>query len=421
MAQIESLKTEQKFKRTEAGEIPVEWEAVNLGDIARINMGQSPPSSTCFDYENGLPFFQGKAEFGTKYPGIMKWSNCPTKIAKKGDILISVRAPAGEVNIAPEKCCIGRGLSAIRGDQAHQDFLYFVMNFLKDKLAKTGQGSTFEAINKDVLFKLKIPLPPFIEQKKITEILLTVDSAIERKSQFIEKKRELKKGLMQELLSCGIGHKKFYKTTIGEIPVEWEIGQLKKIGKIIAGSTPGTKIKEYFNGEYMFVTPFDMGDFKYVKKTARMLSEEGMSVSRRLPKDTVMVTCIASIGKIGMASEECSANQQINSIICNNNVDARFIYYMMLYKVNFLKTLAGQTAVPIIKKSLFENVFIPLPPFHEQKRIAEIISSIDEEIEREIQEELKLEQLKKGLMQALLTGKIKTMAGEKFNEDSLSG
>ena len=83
MARIDNLRTEKKFKKTEIGEIPVDWGVVKLGDVTQINMGQSPPSAVCFDYENGLPFFQGKAEFGVKYPRISKWCSSPRKIADK--------------------------------------------------------------------------------------------------------------------------------------------------------------------------------------------------------------------------------------------------------------------------------------------------------------------------------------------------
>jgi len=91
VVQVDSLRTENKFKRTEVGEIPVDWEVVNLDDVAQINMGQSPSSEDCFDYEDGLPFFQGKEEFGAKYPKTSKRCNSPKKIAEKGDILLSVR------------------------------------------------------------------------------------------------------------------------------------------------------------------------------------------------------------------------------------------------------------------------------------------------------------------------------------------
>ncbi len=138
----------KKFKKTKVGEIPMEWGIVKLKEIAQINMGQSPPSADCFDYKNGLPFFQGTAEFGTKYPTVNKWCNSPRKVAGRGDILVSVRAPVGDVNVAPEECCIGRGLAAIRGTKSESNFLYFVMNFVKNSLVQIGQGSTFEEIGR---------------------------------------------------------------------------------------------------------------------------------------------------------------------------------------------------------------------------------------------------------------------------------
>lgn len=196
---------------------------------------------------------------------------------------------------------------------------------------------------------------------------------------------------------------KFKKTEIGKIPVDWEVVRLGEIGKIITGNTPSTKDKKYYNGKYMFVTPFDMGNFKYVVKTATTLTEEGINISRRLPCNTVMVTCIASIGKIGMAYEECCTNQQINSIICNKNTDPHFVYYMIHTKINALKALAGQTAVSIVKKSLFLKMSIPLPTFPEQKKIAEILSTADKAIEKINEIIEKSKELKKGLMQQLLT------------------
>ena len=95
--------------------LPKRWVSSRLGDVAEIVLGQSPPSSTYNENENGLPFYQGKLEFGNIYPSPQKWCTEPKKIAEKGDVLISVRAPVGPTNICPERSCIGRGLAAIRG------------------------------------------------------------------------------------------------------------------------------------------------------------------------------------------------------------------------------------------------------------------------------------------------------------------
>jgi type I restriction enzyme S subunit len=110
------------------------WKNVRLADIANVDMGQSPPSKT-YNYEkNGLPFFQGKSEFGKLYPTIVKYCSNPIKVAEKNDILISVRAPIGATNIAPEKCCIGRGLACIRafGKIPHFYILWFLRAIERD-------------------------------------------------------------------------------------------------------------------------------------------------------------------------------------------------------------------------------------------------------------------------------------------------
>jgi len=408
MGQVKSLRTENKFKKTEIGEIPVDWEVVNLGEVTQLIMGQSPPSESYFEFVNGIPFFQGNSEFGTKFPKILKWCNSPRKLAEKGDILVSVRAPVGDINIAPVECCIGRGLAALRGTKIYNDYLYFVMNYFKDTLVKIGQGSTFEAINKKDLFKLKIPFPIISEQKKIAEILISVDEAIDKKQEIIERTKMLKKGLMQELLTRGIGHKKFQKTEIGEIPVDWEVKKIKDTGKIITGNTPPTKNLEYYNNDYLWATPGDLGTNKYIEFTARMLSRKGIKVSRLIPRDSILVVCIGStIGKVGMALHDMATNQQINSIICNKSWNPHFVYYWMLENSDYLVMMAGKHAVPIINKTLFSLFSIPNPSKDEQSTIGLILNSLDEEIEKEIAHKERLEGIKKGLMQVLLTGKIR--------------
>jgi len=195
--QVSSLKTGVKYKDTPIGKIPVDWEVVKLSKTSEINMGQSPPSTDCNEQGDGLPFYQDNAEFGTKYPSPQKWCNRPKKIADEGDILISVRAPVGEINIAPHKCCIGRGIAAIRAKDLDDNFLYQSMLLRRKALQKMAQGSTFEAVNRNELSEMLIFFPPAPEQKKIAEILTTVDKAIEKTTQIIERTKELKKGLMQ--------------------------------------------------------------------------------------------------------------------------------------------------------------------------------------------------------------------------------
>ncbi|MCE9658082.1 MAG: restriction endonuclease subunit S [Burkholderiales bacterium] len=165
--------------------LPESWTDALLGEIAEVQMGQSPNSATYNDLGVGLPFFQGKAEFGSLYPTVRKWCSEPIKVARVGDILLSVRAPVGPTNVAATDCCIGRGLAALRVAQPlNQTYLLHYLRSIQDWLAKQGTGTTFAAISGDLIRQLQVPLCPAAEQKRIADkldaILARVDACRDR-------------------------------------------------------------------------------------------------------------------------------------------------------------------------------------------------------------------------------------------------
>jgi type I restriction enzyme S subunit len=195
----------KEFKDTEIGRIPKEWEVVKLSDkkLAEIIMGQSPPSSTYNKKGKGLPFLQGKMEFGNMYPSPIMYCSQPMKIVESNDILISVRAPVGDVNIAPYRLCIGRGLAAIRFnlDRANHWFYFYYFQKIKNFLENLGKGSTFKAITKEDLENLKVPYPSFFEQQKIAEILLTIDKKLELERNEKARLERIKQAMMDLFLT----------------------------------------------------------------------------------------------------------------------------------------------------------------------------------------------------------------------------
>ena len=156
---------------------------IALKDVCKINMGQSPNSSSYNDYGDGMPFFQGNADFGERYPITRVWCNTPTKIAQAEDILISVRAPIGALNYAKEECCIGRGLAAITPDRnkVSQDFIYWALKGKKAELNDKGNGSTFKAISRKVLEETMIPDINFEQQHKCAENLEKIYGIIQNR------------------------------------------------------------------------------------------------------------------------------------------------------------------------------------------------------------------------------------------------
>lgn len=194
----------REYKETKIGKIPKTWKVVNLGNknVATLIMGQSPPSSTYNKEEIGLPFLQGKAEFGEIYPSPDVYCSKPIKVAQRNDVLLSVRAPVGDVNIAPFRCCIGRGLSSIRSKSGrlYYRFLFYYLKFANRRFEALSMGSTFKAIRKREIENYKIPLPPLVEQQKIAEILSTIDSKVELDRKRKLKLERIKRGLMNDLL-----------------------------------------------------------------------------------------------------------------------------------------------------------------------------------------------------------------------------
>ncbi len=172
-----------------------------LDDVCAITIGQSPDSSTYNKERNGLPFFQGNADFGEIHPSVRMWCSEPSKIARENDILISVRAPIGALNIANCECCIGRGLAAltVNNDICTREYLWYALSSKIDELNSKGTGSTFKAVNKSTLSETEIPLPPLDEQRHIAATLDKVTDLISKRRQQLDKLDELVKARFVEM------------------------------------------------------------------------------------------------------------------------------------------------------------------------------------------------------------------------------
>ncbi|WP_367025131.1 restriction endonuclease subunit S [Rossellomorea marisflavi] len=403
------------YKMTELGEIPEEWEVKTLGDITEITMGQSPASNTYNDLGKGIPFYQGKAEFGRKFPQVKKWCTQPTKIAQENDVLFSVRAPVGEVNMCQEESCIGRGLGSIRAinGKSFNWYLYFLLQYSKTKFSSLGQGSTFTAINGKELREFRIPTPPYKEQQNIAEILSTVDETIEKTNQLLEKTKELKKGLMQQLLTKGIGHTTFKQTELGEIPEGWEVKELESISKItrLAGAEYSDLWKTSDEGEIVALRGYNIGENSLkLEKIERITSELSQKLIRsKLFKGDIVFPCVGTIGKATLIVDDNKyhINQNIAKISPSNSIDPLYLVYCLMspyIKMQILKYNTSSSQPNILVGNL-RKFRIIVPTLTEQQKIADILSSVDDSIVSFENEKKRYQKMKKGLMQQLLTGK----------------
>ncbi|MDO8490374.1 MAG: restriction endonuclease subunit S [bacterium] len=193
-------------------------------------------------------------------------------------------------------------------------------------------------------------------------------------------------------------------TTLTEIKNGWTQRKIKDFGRVSTGTTPSTKNKEYYGGRYKLISPADLTDSKYILTSHKLITEEGLKVSRTLPQNAVLVGCIGNIGKIGMTVDEISAfNQQINAVVCNDNFNCDFVYYLLRHSKPLLESKAAKVTLPILNKSNFENIEFEVPDLLEQKAIAQTLTAVQNAIAEQENLIAKFKELKRSMMQHLFT------------------
>jgi len=401
---------------TEFSEFPKDCEVKRLNELAKIIMGQSPPSSAYNDKGQGLPFIQGSKDFGDIYPSIKTFTTICKKIAPKDSILFSVRAPVGDINISDREICIGRGIAAIVPyNKTDLLYLYYYLTYSAFKIKRYSSGTTFESIKERDLENFQITLPPLDERKKIVKILNAVDFIITDTTNLIEKLRVIKEKALHLLITGSIWHKEFVKTDIGEFPKDWEVKRLSEIAKIESGKREKGGGKETgevisLGGEH--ISP----DGKIILNSPKYISKkfyDSLKSGKVKEKDIILVKDGATTGKAAFLekfpAKEVAVNEHLFIIRSKtSNIDQKFLYYIIISNIfqNQIKSLF-HGIIGGITKSEIEVVYIPIPPLEEQKKIVEILTTIDNKIETETKYLDYMKKLKEKLLAALMTGKIR--------------
>ncbi|GAA7830652.1 restriction endonuclease subunit S [Helicobacter pylori] len=389
---------------------PSNWQRVRLGDIAEI-IGGGTPSTQITSFWNGSINWFTPTEIGiTKYVYKSQRTITPLGLKKSsakllpiGTILLTSRASIGDCAILKVVATTNQGFqSLIPLEKINNEFLYYLILTLKNKLLELASGSTFLEVSPNKIKNLLIPLPPLNEQIAIANILSDVDRYLYSLRALILKKESVKKALSFELLSQRKRLKGFNQA--------WQRVKVKDFGIIITGSTPLTQISEYWNGTISWITPTDINDNKDIFNSERKITQKGLDTIRMIPKNSVLVTCIASIGKNAILRVNGACNQQINAIIPNKDFNADFIYYLMENNKQYLLGKAGVTATYIISKQVFEEIdfFVP-KDLNEQIAIANILSALDHEITSLKNKKRQFDNIKKALNHDLMSAKIRVL------------
>ena len=402
-----------------------DWIEKPLGQIANLTMGQSPDSRFYSEEDVGLPFLQGCAEFGKRYPNPKLYCSQVTKIARRQSILFSVRAPVGKTNLADCDYIIGRGLAAITGTEIDQSYLEHFIKFSESGFRNASQGSTFEAINSSVLagWKITFPADPRV-QARVAGILSTIDKTIGQTEAIIAKQKRIKTGLMQDLLTRGIDEHgnirseathAFKESPLGRIPVEWGVSTLIDCvrpdapicyGILMPGAyhddgVPVIKVRDILGGRVL------TNDLLLTSPVIDRLYKRS-----RLKRGDILVTIRGTTGRIAEVPVELDGANitQDTARIRLLPEHSRRYFYHLLQAVSVQDQISLHTlgqAVKGINIGEVKKILITTPCKAEQDAIAQRLDDLDAVHQATLQQLSKQLRQKAALMQDLLTGKVR--------------
>ena len=370
-----------------------------LGDFCDINMGQSPDSSSYNDAGQGLPFYQGNADFGVRYPTPRVYCSQPCKIAHKGDVLISVRAPIGALNIANETCCIGRGLAAIAIDEnkCSKEYFWYAIAAKVDELNAKGTGSTFKAISKSVLFDTNIVLPALNEQKKAYGCLSLVDELISLRKKQLQKLDDLVKSRFVEMFGDPNTN-----------PMGWTEYPLSEMLNILGGyafrsegfcEADGIPVLRIGNINAGFFKPVNMVFWEEDESLERYIMYPGdlvMSLTGTVGKDDYGNVCM-----LGNDYDKYYLNQRNAKLELKEGLDKHYLSHLLRFekiKKRLTGISRGVRQANISNKDIL-GLRVPIPPIALQWQYATFVTQVDKS-KLTVQQGLdKLELLKQSLMQ----------------------
>ena len=417
------------YKMTELGEIPIEWEVKRLEECTNKITDGSHTSPAPVEISNykictvaNMKKYKLDLENSTNiseedYIRLIK-NGCS---AERGDVLLSKDGTVGKTLVysqSGENIVFLSSIAIIRpqknillGEYLNQ---YLQETRTLERLSNTKTGSAIKRIVLKDIKNIKIIIPKIQEQERIASILSTVDEQIDNVDALIEKNKELKKGLMQTLLTKGIGHTKFKKTEIGEIPEEWEVVKFKEITDILRCGVASTPT--YVENGIPFLSAQNVNNEKLSLHKYNFISEDyhkQLTKNDKPQKGDILYSRVGAnygIAAVVDIDFEFSVYVSLTLIRMKNEYDSKFYKYLLnstvIRKQADIGVFQGG-GVPNLNVKVVEKFNVVVPPKYEQIKIASILSEVDRKIDEYENKKQKLEELKKGLMQQLLTGMIR--------------
>ena len=342
------------------------WQYKKLGEICEILMGQSPSSESYNTKANGLPFFQGCADFGIINPEVTKYCSKPIRIADENDILFSVRAPIGSMNIANLQCCIGLGLCSLRICKPNlQQYLFYALTVTKSKIIEKGTGSTFKAVGKDVLFKHCIPLPPLEEQQRIVAELDRINAVMEDCRQLLHTLDTLAQSLFYDSFGDPISN-----------PKAWPTQPLKEV----APASSSKAEPEESNGKFWLLNldQIESNTGRIIEKQFFSIEEIGASTVLFDENNVLYSKLRPYLNKVVIPNGRGYCTSELIPLKPTKLLKEYLAYSLRLPEfVQYISGKTGGAKMPRVKMNYFWDFQLPLPPLELQQQFARRIEAIE--------------------------------------------
>ena len=382
------------------------WPVATIGEVCAVVSGATPRTANSSYWDEGdIPWVTPKdlSELNQKYLSdtsrkITKAGlrSCSAKMLPPQSVLLSSRAPIGLVALNTMPVCTNQGFKSLvpQDGRVSPDYLYWWLISHRRAIEQRGRGATFKEVSKKIVTEIAIPLPPLAEQKRIAAILDAADALRAKRRETLAQLDTLLQSTFLDMFGDPVTN-----------PMGWDIKPLDEIGKVQTGATPPSKLNGMFGGRIPFVTPNDLKD-TWVD-ASRTVTPEGAAKSRTVCAGSTLVSCIGAIGKMGKARNLSAFNQQINAVSWKKCVaDSAFGLEVMRFFKGRLAHSATATTVPILKKSRFEKLLLPLPPLPLQHRFATIATSIEAQKSRHRAHLAELDTLFASLQSRAFTGDL---------------
>lgn len=423
-----SLAGKPGYKETDVGWLPLKWKVRRLSALTKSYAGGTPDRSRPEYFDGDIPWVKSGE---VNHRKITTTEECiseralaesSAKVAERGAVLVAMYgATAGKVARLQIDAAISQAVLSIRslGDELDNEFLFWVMESSAEKLLSMCQGAAQPNLSKGLIDGLAVAIPPLPEQQKIAAILTAVDDILDVTTRLIAATQTLRQGLMQTLFSRGVGtqdaagrwvpHTEFKESELGQIPLGWEIRSLESVANVERGkfsARPRNDPKYFEAGDIPFIQTGDVASTaRFIESASQFLNMEGLGVSKLFPVGTIFITIAANIGDVAIAKMPMACPDSVVGIKANGDIcDSVWLYYLLNSSKDYFVSRATQNAQKNINLQVLKPFLFALPPMPEQRRIADILTTLDDKLDVLAFKKAHYQTLKRGLMQKLLTG-----------------